>query len=953
MFNLCIGVLHIHMNKDRFKKILLLVALFTFTSSVFATVFSPQSTSAANIPATEVAKPGSITFKRINYAVIQDSNNVYWKVSGSTAPTDQPNIKFIKDGSTDNSQYIQTDPTSASWNSELRVYTVTSSAINGTTATYYKTGLKANDGPYELTYYWIDQNTIGRYGVNADNAEMPAVIYKYDATSKYFIEPYTDPGECPDRIKVSGNTANITVAAPAKDGNINQYFGLWNDNGTPHARYLKPNEKTGACNTATSNKNENGAINITFSNNKNIPVGTNVNSVTASTPAGSASSGADNNCYANIPVFGWMLCPMLDLADQIYGFAKAVVAQLLYINESAWSGASSGSGLYQSWSIMRNLASALLVLVALAMIAGQIFNFEFMSAYTVKKVLPRLVIAAIAIQLSWFIFTTMIIFTNALGAGIYGLLTAPFSINGGDIMDITGTLAENSAIAGQIGSIAVFAGVSAAIAVGVVGIATAGSLLTLVLVAIGVIISIMIVIVTLIVRKMLIIVLLALAPLALVAWILPSTQRFWDMWWKLFSRLLLMFPLIMILFAAGAIGASILANQTNPSATDFIAVIIIYFIPLFLIPSTFKFAGGMFNTIVSAIDKGGNKVKGSGMFGLRDQAKDQKEYMKKKNLDRYNMQLGNDDVSGIKRGWARYKTGNTSPTFGYGRSGKYLRKRTELAGQAGLQLHDKELAEEAATEFGNQYQTLSPGEQKDYIEALHDAKSFDDDIILYKKDAQGKYELDASGKKIVSKNLGKATAAKRIGSLETTIQFKKQDRLKKSIDLIRGSGDEDATRSLKRALASPIVDERMTDLSRGAQIGAIRRNADGSLAERVVDRDGNVTEAETGKRDQAVFNKMFGSYDKMDDITKGRLRDQVASESGDNAVVADRLYRFATNPEIHEADFKAMADTPGINVTVETLMAVQQAKGGLTLANVDGTYIAVSSTSGAPAGSAS
>ena len=51
--------------------------------------------------------------------------------------------------------------------------------------------------------------------------------------------------------------------------------------------------------------------------------------------------------------------------------------------------------------------------------------------------LPRLVIAAILIQLSWFLFTGLMSLFNALWLQHYTLITAPFqAAGGGDIIDI-------------------------------------------------------------------------------------------------------------------------------------------------------------------------------------------------------------------------------------------------------------------------------------------------------------------------------------------------------------------------------------------------------------------------------------------------------------------------------------------------------------------------------------
>jgi hypothetical protein len=325
---------------------------------------------------------------------------------------------------------------------------------------------------------------------------------------------------------------------------------------------------------------------------------------------------ADNPCWLSVGTFGWILCPILDFANTLYNWMFGIVRNLLFIPEATYN---SNAGLKESWNNMKNIASAIIVLVALVMIAAQIFNFEFISAYTVKKALPRLVIAAIAIQLSWFIFTLLIQITNGVGAGIYNLLTLPFD-NAGDILtDLTNQTDSVGYGSQSFGGLLLFLGLSAGTISALITALTPGGWMTLVLVSIGVIVSMLVALITLIVRKMLIITLLILSPVALALWILPGTQRIWSMWWQLFSKLLIMFPLIMILFAAGQIFAASLSNIDESGvvgSVNMIMIIVAFFAPLFLIPGTFKAAGGIFGQIAGFISGSGKKISDGG-FGLR------------------------------------------------------------------------------------------------------------------------------------------------------------------------------------------------------------------------------------------------------------------------------------------------------------------------------------------------
>jgi hypothetical protein len=86
----------------------------------------------------------------------------------------------------------------------------------------------------------------------------------------------------------------------------------------------------------------------------------------------------------------------------------------------------------------------------------------------------------------------------------------------------------------------------------------------------------------------------------------------------------MMYPLIMLLFAAGTMGAHILLSSGSGIVTE-VSAIIAFFAPIFMISMTYKFAGAAFGSIASFSNKANSRLKGSGMFGLRNQAKMRKE----------------------------------------------------------------------------------------------------------------------------------------------------------------------------------------------------------------------------------------------------------------------------------------------------------------------------------------
>jgi hypothetical protein len=209
-------------------------------------------------------------------------------------------------------------------------------------------------------------------------------------------------------------------------------------------------------------------------------------------------------------------------------------------------------------------------------------------AYTVKKVLPRLAIAVILIQLSWFLTTGAIFITNKIAFGIEGLMYGAFGGPANFTLDSLLSSASSSS-ASTIGLSALFVVAGTYFGGGVVAIAG------------FIIIALVVGFLSLAVRRAILILLVLLSPVAIVCWILPNTERFWKMWWDNFTKLLIMFPLIMAMIAAGRIFAKISGSTGDSDIVKTTIIIAGFFVPLLLIPKTFALAGSAFAAMGGAI----------------------------------------------------------------------------------------------------------------------------------------------------------------------------------------------------------------------------------------------------------------------------------------------------------------------------------------------------------------
>ncbi len=331
-----------------------------------------------------------------------------------------------------------------------------------------------------------------------------------------------------------------------------------------------------------------------------VTYATTLNGGSAPGQTASGNSDEDNTCEGKSGAMGWILCPVVDLLDGALNWIDTQIQALLEVDSNKVNDPS----LHKAWSVIRNIAYTILIPIMLVMVIGTAVGSDFVSSYTVKKALPRMVIAIIFMTLSWYVVVLLVNISNAAGSGVLGIITAPFreqmpaSCQNGNLNLACLFSADNGVNGGNIlRSILLLPQA----AIGIIG-------LILILVFFGgtMVLFIGVAFLVLLLRQMFILALLLLAPLAILAWIFPGHDKLWKSWWGLFSKLLIMFPLIMVLIGVGRIFALLIDKTADGGVDDLVLnsifKLIAYMIPYALIPLTFKFAGGAFATLSGAMN---------------------------------------------------------------------------------------------------------------------------------------------------------------------------------------------------------------------------------------------------------------------------------------------------------------------------------------------------------------
>jgi len=320
--------------------------------------------------------------------------------------------------------------------------------------------------------------------------------------------------------------------------------------------------------------------------------------------------GAD--CDASGISLSWIICPINDglATTSNFIYEKLVVPQLETNVLKLSKTGEKTDGIIDAWASFRNIANVLLVLFILVAIFGQALG-GFLDAYAIKKIVPRVLIAAIMINLSLYLMVALEDIFNLLGNGMRDLLLAPFGNSlviepGFSSQLFAGAAAAPTAI-GLIFAPAATVGLAASALGAILPFFLLFILLPLVLATISVFL-------TLIIRQGLILFLLLMAPIAFALFVLPNTEKYFKQWWSLLIKALMVFPIIAVFITMGEILGGLTASA-NPNFIGDIAGLIIKIIPLFLIPFAFKFAGGAIATLSGAIsgmaNKGGGFIKGN------------------------------------------------------------------------------------------------------------------------------------------------------------------------------------------------------------------------------------------------------------------------------------------------------------------------------------------------------
>ena len=339
---------------------------------------------------------------------------------------------------------------------------------------------------------------------------------------------------------------------------------------------------------------------------------------------------------------GWFICPVSNwLADGI-DFMYSALQQ--FLKTKPLETTNQNSGIYLAWVIMRNISNVAFIVAFLVIIYSQLTSVGI-SNYGVKKMLPRLVIAAVLVNLSFTICAILLDLSNIAG---YAFQDAFMGIKNtiSTVGENTSTWTWSEVISTALsnGALAVGAGYAVSLAL------TTELLPMLVPAATLAGLTLLFILLIMAARQALIIILIIVSPLAFVCYLLPGTEKWFKKWRDLFFTMLVFFPAFAVVFGGAQLAGILIIQNASGSNGAIMHVLgmLVQIIPLAITPLIMKFSGGVLGKFAGFVND-----KNKGLYDRsKNWSKDRRETIKNKKLANANMARFNPNRL---RRWADHK----------------------------------------------------------------------------------------------------------------------------------------------------------------------------------------------------------------------------------------------------------------------------------------------------------
>lgn len=248
-------------------------------------------------------------------------------------------------------------------------------------------------------------------------------------------------------------------------------------------------------------------------------------------PDDTSASGDEDSCEQGLHGFGWIVCPGQTIVSNLVNFLMTWIdgsmQYTVLASEDTTADTANSASIKDIWQKFANIANIIFAIAFLVMIYSMATSTG-LSNYHVKKILPKIIVMAVIVNISFYICAAALDISNIVGYNISEFIWSMSKPSGDGPID---TLV--SGVSDVIIFVAaLFFGGSLIVALGII------------LLAIGF-------------RHVVLTILVIISPVALSLYMLPNTEKWAKKWTDTFISLLIVYP------AFGAVwGASRLLSNT-------------------------------------------------------------------------------------------------------------------------------------------------------------------------------------------------------------------------------------------------------------------------------------------------------------------------------------------------------------------------------------------------------
>lgn len=293
-----------------------------------------------------------------------------------------------------------------------------------------------------------------------------------------------------------------------------------------------------------------------------------------------------DGCKDSLGAVGWLVCPVTGKVAEGVDALYDKLEDFLVVEPISME---DGSPVYEIWKYCLIVTNIVFIIFLLVVIYSQITGFGI-SNYGIKKALPKLIVTAVLVNMSFLICSLAVDLSNTIGNGLTGLFN-------GIEQSAAGTTTPEITMSKAYGSVA--GGAALAVGAGLV-LFDPAVIWMLIPVALGAIVAVATGLFMVALRQAVVVLLIMVAPLAFVAYILPNTESLFRRWKQLFIKMMTFYPLFSLLFGASSLAgfAIIMSAKTGFGILLGLAVQIF---PLFFSVSLMKMSGTFLGGIYSRI----------------------------------------------------------------------------------------------------------------------------------------------------------------------------------------------------------------------------------------------------------------------------------------------------------------------------------------------------------------